>query len=190
MRRMISLAGIAGMAIAAFLIAAPHTSSDVPQYTSGGQMLRPSNYREWTWISSGLGMSYSAQSGDSDEPSFDNVFVNPAAYRSFVQSGRWPDKTTLVVEVRASQTKGSINLSGHFQDALLGLEIHVKDESRFSGKWAFFGFGADDKSAAMIPTSADCYSCHEQHGAVDTTFVQFYPTLLDVAKEKHTLTKY
>ncbi|HYU45886.1 MAG TPA: cytochrome P460, partial [Terriglobales bacterium] len=29
--------------------------------------------------------------------------------------------------------------------------------------------------------------CHEQHGAVDTTFVQFYPTLLEIAKKKGTL---
>jgi len=33
----------------------------------------------------------------------------------------------------------------------------------------------------------DCYSCHEQHGAVDTTFVQSYPTLLNIAKRKNTL---
>ena len=34
---------------------------------------------------------------------------------------------------------------------------------------------------------ANCYTCHEQHGAVDTTFTQFYPAALDVAKEKKTL---
>jgi hypothetical protein len=39
----------------------------------------------------------------------------------------------------------------------------------------------------MIPTTADCYSCHAAHGAVDTTFVQFYPTLLPIAKSKGTL---
>ena len=39
----------------------------------------------------------------------------------------------------------------------------------------------------MIPTNMDCYSCHSSHGAVDTTFVQFYPTLLDIAKQKGTL---
>ena len=33
----------------------------------------------------------------------------------------------------------------------------------------------------------DCYSCHEQHGAVDTTFVQFYPTLINLAQQKGTL---
>ena len=33
----------------------------------------------------------------------------------------------------------------------------------------------------------DCYSCHEKHGAVDTTFVQFYPTLIKLAEQKDTL---
>jgi hypothetical protein len=39
----------------------------------------------------------------------------------------------------------------------------------------------------MIPTTANCYSCHSEHAAVDTTFVQFYPTLLPIAKAKGTL---
>jgi len=39
----------------------------------------------------------------------------------------------------------------------------------------------------MVPKDASCYSCHEQHAAVDTTFVQFYPTLLPIAKQKGTL---
>jgi acyl carrier protein phosphodiesterase len=39
----------------------------------------------------------------------------------------------------------------------------------------------------MVPTEAACYSCHTQHAAVDTTFVQFYPTLLEIAKKKGTL---
>jgi hypothetical protein len=55
------------------------------------------------------------------------------------------------------------------------------------GAWAFYGFGTETKPAAAIPRSASCYSCHEQHGAVDTTFVQFYPTLLTVAQEKKTV---
>jgi hypothetical protein len=39
----------------------------------------------------------------------------------------------------------------------------------------------------MIPLAADCYSCHAAHAAVDTTFVQFYPTLLPIATRKGTL---
>jgi len=62
----------------------------------------------------------------------------------------------------------------------------VKDEKRFQGKWAFFGFD-DAKTAKMVPLEASCYSCHAAHAAVDTTFVQFYPTLLPIAKSKGTL---
>jgi hypothetical protein len=40
----------------------------------------------------------------------------------------------------------------------------------------------------MIPATAGCYTCHADHAAVDTTFVQFYPTLLPIAKSKGTLT--
>ncbi len=83
--------------------------------------------------------------------------------------------------------KGSINQSGHFQGELNEVEVHVKDEARFSGKWAFFAFDRSAKTASVIPKTASCYSCHEQHGVVDTTFVQFYPTLLEIAKQKGTL---
>jgi hypothetical protein len=38
----------------------------------------------------------------------------------------------------------------------------------------------------MLPRSADCYSCHLEHGAVDNTFVQFYPVLMEIAKGKGT----
>jgi hypothetical protein len=92
-----------------------------------------------------------------------------------------------VLETRGAESKGSINQSGHFQSAdIMGLEVHVKDEARFPGKWAFFGFGAN-KTASMVPVGAQCYSCHQAHGAVDTTFVQFYPTLLPISTAKGTL---
>ncbi len=181
---------VLALATAGSLLPYGQRTSEEPRYTSDGRMLRPDNYREWTWLSSGLGMSYSPQAAMAMSPSFDNVFVNPAAYQAFVSTGKWPDKTVFVLEVRASEANGSINRSGHFQTALLGLDLHVKDESRFKGNWAFFNFDARAGSAPIIPTSADCYSCHQQHGAVDTTFVQFYPTLLEIARQKKTLTKY
>ena len=152
----------------------------------GNRMLRPANYREWVWLSSGLGMSYTA-GPPSQNPDFDNVFVNPSAYRSFLEKGTWPDGTVLVLETRASLTKSSINRSGRVQGDLTGMEVHVKDEHRFPGKWAFFAFRRSASTGTLIPSSAACYSCHQQHGAVDTTFVQFYPTLLDVARQKGTL---
>ena len=163
--------------------------ADGPEYTADGQMKRPDNYREWVYLSTGIDMSYSpaAQAAGADHHMFDNVFVNPSAYKSFLQTGTWPDKTMFALEVRGAKSKGSINQRGNYQsEELMGLEVHVKDEARFPGKWAFFGFD-DAKTAKMVPKEAACYSCHSDHGAVDTTFVQFYPTLLPIAKEKGTL---
>jgi hypothetical protein len=71
----------------------------------------------------------------------------------------------------------------------MDLEVHVKDEARFPGKWAFFSFDAPDKNGTLIPQGAPCYTCHAEHAAVDTTFVQFYPTLFPVAQTKGTLSK-
>lgn len=158
-----------------------------PAYTGAGEMKFPDGYREWVYLTTGFDMSYNPALSNGDHHMFDNVFVNPEAYQSFLQTGTWPDKTMLVLEVRGAQSKGSINQKGSFQGTdVMGTEVHVKDAARFPGKWAFFGF-EEGKPAKMIPQSADCYSCHAQHGAVDTTFVQFYPTLLPIAKAKNTL---
>jgi len=156
-----------------------------PAFESDGRLKFPARYREWIFLSSGLDMSYgAAMQGHS---MFDNVFVEPAAYREFVRTGTWPDGALLVLEVRSAAAKGSINQHGKFQTGdIMGVEAHVKDGKRFQGGWAFFSFDGP-RPAPMISPSKDCYSCHEQHAAVDTTFVQFYPTLLPIATQKGTL---
>ncbi len=164
-------------------------STDAPAYAANGDLLPPRDYREWIYLTSGIDMSYAPKAMEMpDHSMFDNVFVNPAAWRSFVATGTWPDKTVLVLEVRGAKTKGSINQRGHFQDTeVMGFEVHVKDEARFPGKWAFFDFDSPEKNGTLIPEKAPCYTCHAAHAAVDTTFVQFYPTLLPIAKERKTL---
>jgi hypothetical protein len=167
-----------------------HADNDAaPAYATNGDLLPPKDYREWIYLTSGIDMSYSPKAMDIQGHSmFDNVFVNPGAYRSFVATGTWPDKTVMVLEVREAKTKGSINQHGHFQDtAVMGLEVHVKDQARFPAKWAFFEFDSLDKNGTLVPQGAPCYTCHAAHAAVDTTFVQFYPTLLPIAKAKGTL---
>ena len=162
------------------------SSANSPVYTSDGNLKFPTQYREWVYLTSGVDMSYSPNIS-MDHSMFDNVFVNPEAYKAFVETGTWPDKTMLVLEARKAGSKGSINKTGHFQtDEIMGREVHVKDEARFPGKWAFFS-SDDGVTGKLLPRQMDCYSCHEQHGAVDTTFVQFYPTLLESAKKKNTL---
>ena len=157
-----------------------------PQYTSDGQLKLPESYRDWVYLTTGFDMSYNPAMRMGHDM-FDNVFVNREAYEGFLKTGTWPDKTVMVLESRGAESRGSINKTGSYQGTeVMGIEVHVKDESRFPGKWAFFSFD-DSKTAKMIPASADCYSCHAKHAAVDTTFVQFYPTLLPIARAKGTL---
>lgn len=161
-------------------------TSSGPEYTSDAQLKFPENYRNWVYLTTGFDMSYNPAIA-MDHHMFDNVFVNPEAYRVFTETGTWPDKTVLLIEARGAENKGSINQAGNFQGPeVMAVEVHVKDEARFPGKWAFFGFDGG-KTAKMIPPSASCYGCHAQHAVVDTTFVQFYPTLLPIARSKGTL---
>jgi len=163
-------------------------ASSGPEFTQDDKLMLPANYREWVYLSSGLGMTYGpvAEANRDRPPMFDNVFVNPDAYRSFMKTGTWPEKTMFVLEIRASANKGSINNGGHYQGGMIAAEAEVKDTARLGG-WGFFAFGTAT-SGKQLPKTAACYSCHSQKGAVDNTFVQFYPTLLPVAKEKGTLT--
>jgi hypothetical protein len=168
------------------LMAALLASDQVPQYSSDAQLQLPEHYRDWVYLTSGFDMSYEPSMRMGDRHVFDNVFVNPDAYHAFVETGTWPDHTMLVLEGRDAKGKGSINQSGNYQGTSARVEIHVKDKARFPGGWAFFSFG-EGKSGKMRPLSDDCYSCHAAHAAVDTTFVQFYPTLLPIASSKGTL---
>ena len=163
---------------------------DGPHYTADGRMLFPANYREWVFMSSGVNMSYSAEPAKAGHDVFANTFASPSAYKAFLQTGHWPDKTVLILENRKGAPHGSIDQSGAFQTPdIEGVEAHVRDETRFKGGWGFFAFDAQGKPASQLSYSQTCYSCHQQHAAVDTTFVQFYPTLLPVATRLGTLSQ-
>ena len=177
----------AGASMATASLGAQQATSDGPRY-DGADLLKPEDYRGWTFLSSGLGMAYGPDAAPGRPPLFTNVFVNPSAYRAFLQTGRWPDKTMFVLELRRARTEGSINKGGSFQGEIVGIEAEVKD-SRFPGNWAFFGFGPGGRNAssAPLPGDASCYACHKTNAAVENTFVQFYPELMEVAQRMGTL---
>lgn len=170
-----------GLALLATEASSQPTSPAAARYSAQGELLFPQDYREWIFLTSGVNMNYSDEGLGMDHDMVDNVFVDPRAWRAFKQTGQWPDGTVLVKEPRAGAHEGSINKSGTFQtERRFGLEVHVKDTHRFKGGWAFFNF-ADEAPARVVAADADCYACHTGHGAVDSTFVQFYPTAKPIA---------
>ncbi|MBS1840036.1 MAG: cytochrome P460 family protein [Acidobacteria bacterium] len=159
-----------------------------PQYGTDGKLVRPAGYRKWAYLSSGYGMSYSDKGSADGHLMFTNVFVTPSSYDYFVEHGTWPDKTMFVLEVYGSSSKGSINKHGNFQNEFMGLDVEVKDEHRFEDKWAYFNFDVKEESSeATKPSKNDCWKCHDQNAAVEHSFVQFYPELLKIAKDKKTI---
>src|SRR5258707_10732553 len=132
------------------------------QYTKDGNFVLQKDYRQWVFLSSGLGMSYQ-DGAPGENPMFGNIFVNPVAYQDFLKTGTWPDKTILLIENRGSANKGSINKNGRFQTSYMGVEAHVKDSAR--GGWAFYAISEGAKDGKRFPKTASCYSCHEQNGA-------------------------
>jgi hypothetical protein len=169
----------AALAALAVLLAVPAAAA--PAYTASGELIPPADYRDWVFLTSSLDMNY--QEGPAPKTHvLDNVFVDPESWAEFKKTGRWPDKTMFVKENRAAATEGSINKAGQFQtERIVGMELHVRDDDRFKGGWGFFATGG--RPAALIPYEVACYSCHEQHGASQSTFTQFYPTAKPIAQK-------
>jgi len=186
-----AIVGAAALWSAAPRAQAPVPAGDGPRYTDAGELVRPTDYREWMYLSSGLNMTYGANAPNParNQP-FNNVFVNRSAYRQFLETGRWPDKTIFMLEIRQSEEHVRPNAFGYTQGAAVRLEAAVKDSRNGAPPWAYYSFdgnGAAVDSARPLPATASCQACHSANTAVEQTFVQFYPTLFEVAKAKGTV---
>ena len=180
MKRFLCVVVLAVVCVAV-LAAAPEEKMPKPQYDEKGQLLRPTDYREWMFLSAGYGMNYSPEPGSHEM--FTNVFVQRWAYDEFAKSGKWPEQSMFVIDERDAASRSSINQKGHYQTDLMGLAVEVKDSARNPDKWAYYGFAADSKSSGAMAHGNSCWTCHDAHAAVEHTFVQFYPTLKTVAKQ-------
>ncbi|MEX2264502.1 MAG: cytochrome P460 family protein [Bryobacteraceae bacterium] len=152
-----------------------------PRYTAQNELVRPEGYREWMFVGSSLGMGYAEGQAPSGNATFHNIYLQREAYSHFAKTGKFPDKTILVMEVLAPGKDVSINKRGQFSDRFIGIEVALKDETRYAEKWAYFDFigrGGKGPLASAKPFAKDrCWSCHNEHGKVDNVFVQFYPVL-------------
>ncbi len=150
----------------------------IPHYTAKGELIRPTDYHLWVFIGASLGMSYEEPGKEkADGPGiFGNVYLEPAAYRQYVETGKFPEKTMLALAVHKPASDVSINQRGYFEGEQIALEIALKDHEQFEEGWAYFDFPMGKDTANAFPKET-CHSCHVQHAADDNVFVQFYPIL-------------
>jgi Cytochrome P460 len=163
-----------------------------PRFDSTGRMIRPEGFRRWAFLGANYGMGYSAgETLTTQAPrnaTFHNVYTQPESLDYFAKTGEYPEGAMLVMEVVKPGTHASINKQGVFQAEVRGIEVGVKDSQRFGKeKWAYFNFIAGDGKPALTEAKAfpkdACWSCHNEHGAADNTFSQFYPVAREARPE-------
>lgn len=159
------------------------------QFEGKDTLLRPVGYREWVFVGSSLGLRYDEKAEEkpaSKSEPYHNVYINPAAYREFSNTGKFPEGTVMILELASAETKNEPGLQGSYQKDYVALAASVKDTKRFEGGWAYFSFtekNGNPKSKAQPFPNTACWSCHHQKAATDHVFTQFYPVLRAVMRK-------
>jgi hypothetical protein len=154
------------------------SSAPGPVFDAGGALVRPEGYREWVFVGASLGLSYAQVKMDDGPGAFHHTYLSPEAYREFRRSGRFPDRTVLVLELHEAASKVAPSRHGLFEGRRLALEAAVKD-ARLPDGWAYYSFGDGSERTARAEARGSCFECHRQHARTDNVFVQFYPVLRD-----------
>lgn len=153
--------------------------TESPRYDSHGALIRPRNFETWVFVGSSTGLTYEPGLQTQGAGEFHDVYIRPESHREYVRTGRFPEKTVLVLALYPPEEKVSPAKGGYFEGELEGMAAAVKDHARFREGWAYFNFGESGrlKDTATANSPSACYSCHKQHAADDNVFVQFYPIL-------------
>jgi len=164
-----------------------------PRYDDKGELKRPVDYQTWVFVGANLGLQYRRPAKDAKEgpdakkapakrpQTFHNVYINPEAYHAYAKTGKFPDRTILVMEVYEALDREprDIVTGGLFPGKLQSVEAAVKNTKRPDGSktdWAYYAFTPKQATAKAFP-DANCYQCHLKHADDDSVWVQFYPTL-------------
>jgi hypothetical protein len=156
------------------------------EFNKEGELERPTGYRKWTYVGTPL-----TPNDMNDEnaafPEFHTVYMNPGAYDHYEKTGKFADGTVLVKELISVGTKEASSGDGYFMGEFIGLEVSIKDKTRFmneAGNWAYFSFGHKYplKDKASVQPAVSCNDCHTGNADDDWVFTQDYP-VLRAAKE-------
>ena len=157
------------------------------EFTTDGELIRPSGWREWVFVGSPLTPN-SLNGGEAAFPEFHSVYIDPDSWAHWKETGEFREGTMLAKELTLVGATAATSGIGFFNGDLQGFEIAHKDTTRYSkdtGGWAYYSFGHKpepyaDTTAAM-PTAA-CAACHTAAAADDMVFTQYYP-ILKAAKD-------
>lgn len=151
------------------------------QFTKDGALVRPTGWETWVMVGASTGLSYNparpAAAGEAPGM-FHNIFLQPWAYRQFMETGAFPEGSMFILSFYEASRKATPARAGFYEgDQLAGFEVHLKKAGVDSSGWGFYNFGDSTASATKVLSAAPCYSCHAKEAAHDNVFTQFYPPL-------------
>lgn len=190
------LAVIGWIATGAISAGMPQESPHRPQYTDKGELVVPKDYRSWIFVGANLSPVYKKdlpggpirrEIEEAQPGSFHQIYINPEAYRTYLETQKFPESTMLIMEVYSAATKDPKGFltGGKFEEKRVGFEMAVKDSRRPGGgvPWAYYDFRLDENQrptgTAQAKPDGKCYDCHLKHAGEDNVWVQFYPVLRD-----------
>ncbi len=160
----------------------PASADDFFTFTNG-ELQRPSGYREWVYVGTPVTPN-DLNNGKAAFPEFHNVYIDPASWAHWKETGEFAENTILIKELVSVGATSAVSGNGYFQGEYIGLEATVKSKGYFPdepGNWAYFSFTSEDHmtladTAKPFPAAA-CNACHASAAADDFVFTQYYPVL-------------
>jgi len=153
----------------------------LPQFGQDGALKTPHGWESWVMVGASTGLSYAEAAPPTAGAApgmFHNVYMQPWAYRTFIETGAFPERTMFVLAFYEPSRKSNPARAGFYEgERQPGFEVHLKKEGLDKSGWAFFGFAGDAATGTKLPGVASCYSCHATEAAHDNVFTQFYPPL-------------
>jgi len=158
----------------------------MPRYDKEDALLLPSDYRQWVFVGSSLGLSYS-EGASAGMEMFHETLMEPTAYKHFVDTGTFRDGTMLALILHGTGENVLPARRGKLAADVHGVEMAVKDSSHRPEKWAYYNFGGMGggvRTSAQAMPKDRCYSCHVEHAKRDNVFLQYYTLLAEAAHVK------
>ena len=159
-------------------------------FNDKGELRLPKGFQHWVFIGAPLTPN-GLNNGQAAFPEFHHVYINPDAFSVYERTGMFPEGTVIAKELVLLQqgdhpdgSKNGISGRGYFAGELNGMDVMVKDSSRFKDTdgWGFFNFGHHappyEKTAPAAP-KASCAGCHQANADKDMVFTDMYPILRD-----------
>jgi hypothetical protein len=157
------------------------TDNFSPYVDSQGRISLPKDYRgKWTYLG-----AWAVPMKKAPGQGFHDVFTQSESVEAYKKTGKFPDGTVLVKEIRKINSGKMTTGQAYWAGDIAQWFVMVKDEKgRFKNNlnwgngWGWALFKANDPTKNVSTNfQDDCIGCHIPAKSTDWVYIQGYPTL-------------